>query len=96
MLSLNAENVVVEDLKPSREGKPDHYMLRLQEIAGKPATVSLRFAFPILSVDATTMNENRVLLHGLSVGALQLGPYETLTLPLTVPHRNNSLQGASD
>ena len=94
LLSLNAANVVVEDLKPSRDGNPDDYLLRLQEIAGKSTTVALRSAFSISSVNATTMNENQVLLHGLHADALQLGPYETLTLRLTVPHPGISLQGA--
>jgi alpha-mannosidase len=94
ILSLSAVNIVIEDLKPSRDGKPNDYMLRLQEIAGKPTTAALRFAFPISSVDETTMNENQVLLHGLNAGALKLAPYETLTLRLTVPHPSDLLQGA--
>ena len=94
LLSLNAANVVIEDLKPSRDGKADHYMLRLQEIAGKQTTVALRSAFSISAIDATTMSENRVLRRGLHANAVQIGPYETLTLRLTVPRPGNSTQGA--
>ena len=94
LLSLNASNVVVQDLKPSLDGKPGDYMLRLQEIAGKPTTVTLRTAFSISSIDETTMNENQILRQGLPAEALQLGPYETLTLRLTIPRPGNSHQGA--
>jgi hypothetical protein len=77
----------MEDLKPSRDGKPGDYMLRLQEIAGKPTTVALRTAFSISSVDATTMNENQVLLRGLHADVLQLAPTKPLPcgLPSLVP-----------
>jgi hypothetical protein len=87
-LSVNAPNVVVEDLKPSSDGKPNHYMLRLQEISGKKTWVKLTFASPIQSISETTIPENRVLRHNVSADHILLTPHETLTLRMTTKNRN--------
>jgi hypothetical protein len=83
LLSLSAPNVVVEVLKPSRDGKPGDLTLRLREISGTNTMVSMRCAFPITRIAETTMTEDRELATGLSQQALRLSAYQTLTLRLT-------------
>lgn len=83
LLSLSAPNVIVEVLKPSRDGKPGDLTLRLHEISGTDIVVSLQCSFPIAGIAETTMTEDRVLAAGLSQRALRLSAYQTLTLRLT-------------
>jgi alpha-mannosidase len=83
-LSMNASNVVVEDLKASSDGRPDDYMLRLQEISGKKTWAKLTLASPIRSISETTIPENRVLRRDISADHILLTPHETLTLRITI------------
>ena len=84
-LSLSTPNVIVLAMKPSSDGNPDHFMLRLQEVAGKSSPVRLNFAFPILTIAETTLTEDRILRSKLAKEALRLSPYQTLTLRIAVP-----------
>ncbi len=84
LLSLSAPNVVLEALKPSCDGNPDDFMLRLQEIAGKPTELELKFPLPLRSIAETTMTEDRILRSGIQEKAISISPYQTLTLRLSV------------
>lgn len=83
-LSLDAPNVVIEDLKPSIDGKPDDYTLRLQEISGKRTWVKLSLAFPIKAIAETSIPESRVLSSAVQADHILLTPHETLTLRVAV------------
>jgi hypothetical protein len=85
--SLSAENVVLLAFKPSADGNPEHYMLRLQEIAGHEVVTELKTPFKITAADKTSLTENEVL-ESISTAPLRvtLLPHQTLTLRLTIPH----------
>jgi Glycosyl hydrolases family 38 N-terminal domain/Glycosyl hydrolases family 38 C-terminal beta sandwich domain len=92
-LSLSAPNVVVEALKPSVDGNPNDYMLRLQEIGGKKTWVKLALASPVRSIVETTLTEDRVLHPVASVDHIRLMPHETLTLRLSLGSGVSHLSG---
>ncbi|MBS1822243.1 MAG: hypothetical protein JST61_09750 [Acidobacteria bacterium] len=83
LLSVDAPNVVVQALKPSRDGGAGVLSLRLREIAGRDTAVSLRSVIPITRISETTMTEDKELQTGLSPQAIRLKAYQTLTLRLT-------------
>jgi hypothetical protein len=84
LLSLRAPNIILETLKPSADGVPGDFLLRLQEIAGKPTELDLRFPLPLHSIAETNLNEDRVLQQGIQAKAIHLSPYQSLTLRLSV------------
>jgi hypothetical protein len=85
--SLDAENVGVLAFKPSADGNPEHYTLRLQEIAGKAGPVTVTTPLKITAVERTNLTEDVVFAStGESLLGLHIGPHETLTLRLTIPH----------
>lgn len=90
LLSVNAPNVIVEVLKPSSDGSPDDFMLRLQEIAGRPTEVSLKFPLQLRAIAETTMTEDRILRTRIQQNAISISPYQTLTLRLSVALRNGA------
>jgi hypothetical protein len=85
--SLSADNVVVLAFKPSADNDPEHYMLRLQEIAGRAADVELHTPLKIAAAEERSLTEDQVLM---SVPAnplrVHILPHETETLQLTIPH----------
>jgi hypothetical protein len=83
-LSVSAPNVIVLDLKPSVDGHPNHFMVRLQEVDGKTTRLHLRLASPIASIAETSLTEDHILRSGVSADDLVLTPHETLTLRLTM------------
>lgn len=83
MLSINAPNVILQVLKPSRDGKAGDLTLRLREIAGRNVTIRLDSILPIRNIAETTMTEDVVLQRKLSRQRIRMEPYQTLTLRLT-------------
>jgi hypothetical protein len=85
--SLTSENVALLAFKPSADGNPEHYTVRLQEIAGNKAVTELKTPLKIAAVEETNLTENEVL-RTVPVGPLRvtLSPHETMTLRLTIPH----------
>jgi hypothetical protein len=88
--SLTAPDVAILAFKPSVDGNPDHYMLRLQEVAGEAQDFALASSLRIEAVDETAMTEDQVLRTGLDAKHLRIGGHETLTLLLTIPHSENN------
>jgi len=84
LISLSAPNVILETLKPSSDGSPDDFLLRLQEIAGKATELSLKFPLPLRSIAETTLTEDHILRSGIQANAIRLSPHQTLTLRLSV------------
>jgi hypothetical protein len=82
LLSVSAPNVIVQALKPSRDGNSGELTLRLREIAGRDTTVSLHSVIPISRISVTTMTESKEMQTGLSPEAIQVAAYQTLTLRL--------------
>lgn len=88
--SLNARNVVIIALKPSTDGNPDHYTLRLQEIGGRDTDVQITTPLQVSEVARTNLTEDQVL------GALALPikisvmAHQTVTLRLTIPHKSKT------
>jgi hypothetical protein len=83
LFSISEPNVIVEDLKPSLDGKSGDLMLRLHEIAGRDTTVSVASAVPIAQVVETTTTEDKQLTKGLPARAIHVAAHQTLTLRLT-------------
>jgi hypothetical protein len=85
--SLNQTDVVILAFKPSRDGNRDHYMLRLQETAGREHSFALQSSLKIEQIDETRMTEDAVLHAGVDAKQIQIGAHQTLTLLLTIPHQ---------
>ena len=88
-LFVDAPNVVLLDLKPSVDGSPDHFTIRLQEIAGKKTKFKLLGRLKITTLTRTAMTERVVLEQNVNPKNLSVGPHETLTLRATIPHDQN-------
>jgi Glycosyl hydrolases family 38 C-terminal beta sandwich domain len=85
--SVSAENVALLAFKPSTDGNPEHYILRLQEIAGKSGDVEVKTTLKVTEAAIVSMAEDEVLATaGASPLALHLKPHETFTVRLTIPH----------
>jgi hypothetical protein len=89
-LSIDSPNVVLLDLKTSADGDPDHFTIRLQEIAGNKTRFKLISRLKITELARTAMTERLVLERNLSPESLVVGPHETLTLRAKIPHERNS------
>jgi hypothetical protein len=89
--SVSAPNVAILAFKPSADGNPDHFMLRLQEIAGSATKFALRSALKIDAVAETAMTEDVILHSGLNADDIDIGAHETLTLQLTISRDKNAL-----
>jgi hypothetical protein len=87
--SVSVPNVAILAFKPSADGKPDHYMLRLQEIAGNATTFALHSSLSVDAIAQTSMTEDVIVKPGLNESELNIGAHETLTLQLTIPHSKN-------
>jgi hypothetical protein len=84
--SLSAPNVVILAFKPSDDGNPDHFTLRLQEIAGSATKCALRSSHRISAIAETSMTEDDIVHSDLNESGINIGAHETLTLQLTIPH----------
>lgn len=93
LVSLSASNVVMEVLRPSLDGNPDDYLLRLQEIAGKPAELNLKFPLPLRSIAETTLTEDVILHSDIQANSIHLSPHQTLSLRLSVAHKKDTAVG---
>ncbi len=86
-LSISAENITLLAFKPSIDGNPEHYILRLQEIAGKPADAKITTALKVTAASVVSMTEDEELATASAQPlSFHLKPHETLTVRLTVPH----------
>jgi hypothetical protein len=88
--SVTAPDVAILAFKPSANGNPDQYMLRLQEVTGTAQDFAITSSLRVEAVHETTMTEDRVLRTGLDAKHLTIGGHETLTLLLTIPHSVNN------
>jgi len=85
--SVSAENVAMLAFKPSTDGNPEHYILRLQEIAGKPADASITTTLKVTAAAVVSMTEDEELATASAKPlTFHLKPHETLTIRLTIPH----------
>jgi alpha-mannosidase len=85
--SLSSPNVILLAFKPSADQNPEHYTIRLQEIAGKETVAELTTPLKITAAEEISMTED-VVVRGVPISPLRvnLAPHETLTLCLTIPH----------
>jgi alpha-mannosidase len=88
--SVSVTDVAILAFKPSDDGNPDHFTLRLQEIAGNAVKCTIHSSLTINAVAETAMTEDVILHPGLNVSDINIGPHETLTLQLTIPHSKNN------
>jgi hypothetical protein len=85
--SISAENVALLAFKPSTDGNPEHYILRLQEIAGKPADAKIITTLKVTAAAIVSMTEDEELAAATAQPlTVQTKPHETLTVRLTIPH----------
>jgi hypothetical protein len=90
--SISAPDVAILAFKPSADGNPDHFTLRLQEIAGNATKFDLHSSLRIGAVAETAMTEDVILHPGLNESDIEIGAHETMTLQLTISHNQNELQ----
>ena len=85
--SLSSEDVALLAFKPSADGNPEHYTVRLQEIAGKKGETELKTPLKVTAAEETNLTETEVL-RPLAINPLRAPvlPHETITLRLTIPH----------
>lgn len=88
--SVSARNVVITAFKPSADGNPDHYTLRLQEIAGQATQVQVSTPLPLAEAATTNLTEDQVIAAQPLPLKLQIGGHQTLTLRLTMPHQSKT------
>jgi glycosyl hydrolase family 38 len=93
--ALNARNVVITAFKPSTDGNPDHYTLRLQEIGGQTTDVEIATPLQVSEAVQTNLTEDRVLedrVPGAQPLPLKVavGAHQTVTLRLTIPHKSKT------
>jgi len=88
-LRLSAPNVVVLAFRPSRDGNGNHFLLRLQEIAGKATDAELTTTLPVKAVERTTLTEDQVLGAVTPPLRIAVGAHETVTLRLDIPHEQS-------
>jgi len=85
--SLSSEDIALLAFKPSADGNPEHYTVRLQEIAGNKAVTEFKSPLKITTAEETNLTENEVLgpipINPLRVTLL---PHQTMTLRLNIPH----------
>jgi hypothetical protein len=88
-LSVDSSNIAILAFKPSSDGDPNHFTLRLQEVSGRPTDAVITTRMKPTVVEETTMTEEQVL-NRLSADPVRvhLGPHQTMTLRLTIPHEN--------
>jgi hypothetical protein len=85
--SVTAENVAILAFKPSTDGNPEHYTIRIQEIAGKSAEAELKTTLKVTEAAIVSITEDPVLGETkINPLTLHLKPHETLTVRLTIPH----------
>jgi hypothetical protein len=85
--SLSAENVALLAFKPSADDNPEHYTLRLQEIAGKPTDTKITTTWKVTAAAIVSMTEDEELAPATAEPLfVHLKPHETLTVRLTIPH----------
>jgi Glycosyl hydrolases family 38 N-terminal domain len=89
--SISAPDVAILAFKPSADGNPDHFTLRLQEIAGNATKFAIHSSLTISEVAETAMTEDAILHQGLNESDMSIGAHETLTLQLTIPHNTNDM-----
>lgn len=88
--AIDSPNVVMLAFKPSADGDPNHYTLRLQEISGKACRTTVTSVLPVTQAELTDMTEWNVISQvGLPI-KVSLQPNETVTLRLTIPHATKS------
>jgi hypothetical protein len=85
--SLSSEDVALLAFKPSADGNPEHYTVRLQEVAGNKGVTELKTPLKVTAAEETNLTETDVL-RPLAINPLRvtLLPHETITLRLTIPH----------
>jgi len=85
--SISAENVALLAFKPSTDGNPEHYTLRLQEIAGNPVDTKVSTTFKVTAAAIVSMTEDEELATATAQPlSVHLKSHETLTMRLTIPH----------
>jgi alpha-mannosidase len=85
--SLSSEDVALLAFKPSADGNPEHFTVRLQEVAGNKGVTELKTPLKVTAAEETNLTETDVL-RPLAINPLRvtLLPHETITLRLTIPH----------
>jgi hypothetical protein len=93
LISVSAPNVILQALEPSSDGNPYDFLLRLQEIAGKPAELSLKLPLTIRSIAETTLTEESIVGPGIAANTVHISPYQTLTLRISVARHAGAASG---
>jgi hypothetical protein len=86
-MSIGADNVAQLAFKPSADGNPEHYTLRLQEIAGKPTDAKITTTLKVAASAIVSMTEDEEIAPAtVQPIIVHLKPHETLTVQLRIPH----------
>ena len=80
----------VTAFKPSADGNPDHYTLRLQEIAGQNADIEIVTPFQLTEAALTNLTEDRMLATLSLPLKIAVRAHQTVTIRLTIPHKSKT------
>ena len=83
--SVSADNVEILAFKPSADGEPGHYTLRLQEISGRNVEAELQTPFLVTRAEKVSLTEDghRETLSSQPL-RVPIKPFETITLRLAL------------
>jgi hypothetical protein len=84
--ALSSPNVVILAFKPSADGEPNHFTLRLQEVGGTGVEVGITTRLKVTEAAETSLTEDAVLNPIALPLKVTVGPHETKTIRLTIPH----------
>ena len=86
-ISIGADNVAQLAFKPSADGNPEHYTLRLQEIAGQSTDAKITTTLKVAAAAIVSMTEDEEIAPAtVQPITVHLKPHETLSVRLTIPH----------
>jgi hypothetical protein len=86
-ISIGADNVAQLAFKPSADGNPEHYTLRLQEITGKPTDAKITTTLKVAAAAIVSITEDEEIAPAtVPPITVHLKPHETLTVRLIIPH----------
>jgi len=88
--TIGAPNIVLLAFKPSADGDPNHYTVRLQEIAGQRTETSFTTVLRATQAHETDLTEREPSSQLTLPLTLNFEPNETKTIRLTIPHETKS------
>ena len=87
---VDAPNVALTAFRPSLDGNPTHYTIRLQEVAGIAAQVTIATPLKISQAEQVNLTEDTVISQQSLPLKFNVRPSQTVTLRITIPHQTRT------